>query len=302
MISIIISKINHPISLLGSLLIRTRNLWPDKTYIKFMYRVMKGYCLDLENPIRFSEKLQWLKLYNRKPEYTIMVDKIEAKNYVKNILGKEHIIPTIGVWSNPDEIDFSELPQKFVLKCNHNSGIGMYICRDKNSIDENTIKKELRKGLSEDYFLKNREWPYKDVPRKILAETFIETANSDDLKDYKFFCFDGVVKFFKIDFDRFTDHHANYYTTDGKLLPNGEAEFPPKYDHYEKIPENLSEMIAYAEKLSKNIPFVRIDFYDVDGKVYFGEITFFPSSGFGRFIPEDWDIELGKMLKLPQKN
>lgn len=267
-----------------------------------MYRVMKGYRLDLENPIRFSEKLQWLKLYNRKPEYTIMVDKIEAKNYVENILGKEHIIPTIGVWSNPDEIDFSELPQKFVLKCNHNSGIGMYICRDKNSIDENNIKKELRKGLSEDYFLKNREWPYKDVPRKILAETFVETANSDDLKDYKFFCFDGVVKFFKIDFDRFTDHHANYYTTDGKLLPNGEAEFPPKYDHYEKIPENLSEMIAYAEKLSKNIPFVRIDFYDVDGKVYFGEITFFPSSGFGRFIPEDWDIELGKMLKLPRKN
>ena len=174
---------------------------PDKAFIKCKFRFAMGYKLNLRQPKTFSEKLQWLKLYDRRPEYTTMVDKVKAKEYVASVIGEEYIIPTLGVWSDPDQIDFDSLPDRFVLKVNHNSGTGMYICKDKTKMDVEKVKIGLRKGLKENYYIRNREWPYKNVPRRILAETYMEDEFGE-LRDYKFFCFDGVVKALFIATDR----------------------------------------------------------------------------------------------------
>ena len=273
------------------------NLLSDKLYLQIMYRLRMGQPLNLENPTTFTEKMQWLKLYNRKPEYVIMADKVKAKEWVAQRIGKEYVIPTLGVWERAEDIDFASLPNRFVIKCNHNSGKGMYICKDKTKMDEHNVRDGLSKGLKEDYFHHNGEWPYKDVPRRIIAEQFMEeNGNSGDLKDYKFFCFNGKVKFFKIDFDRFTNHGANYYSPDGKLLEFGEAEYPPKPEKELDLPANLSIMITFAEELSKDLPFLRVDFYSINNRIYFGELTFYPSSGMGKFTSFEWDKNIGSMI------
>ena len=271
---------------------------PDEEYLKKLFYASMGKTLNLDNPQTFNEKLQWLKLYNRRPEYTTMVDKYEVRKYIAQKLGTEYLIPLLGVWDTPEEIDFNKLPDKFVLKCNHNSGLGMYICKDKSKMDVRKVKKELWKGLKQDYYLTGREWPYKNVKRKIIAEKYMEDDAVHELRDYKFFCFGGQVKCFKIDYDRFVDHHANYFDKEGKLLEFGEAICPPVYDRKIDLPKSLSKMVEFAEKLTKEMPFLRVDFYDVNGKVYFGELTFFPASGLGRFIPEEWDLKMGEWIPL----
>ena len=275
-------------------------LVPDEPYLKVQFRLLMGKRLDLKNPQTFSEKLQWLKLYNRQPEYTTMVDKYAVKDYVAKILGEEYIIPTLGVWDKLEDIDWDSLPNQFVLKCTHDSG-GLVICRDKSKLDKKAAIKKLSKTLKQNYYRKWREWPYKNVPRRIIAEKYVESdSNLKDLYDYKFFCFSGKMIFFKIDFNRQVDHHANYYSRDCELLPFGEANYMPKPEEKLTIPDRIYDMIALAEKLSNGIPFVRCDFYCVGKQIYFGEMTFFPATGMGKIEPEEWDCKIGQLIQLPQ--
>lgn len=276
-----------------------KRILPNSLYLKLTYYKRIGKKLNLKSPQTFNEKLQWLKLYNRKPEYTKMVDKYEAKQYVEKIIGKEYIIPTLGIWNKFEDIDFDKLPNQFVLKCTHDSG-GVIICKDKKEFEKDKAREEINICLKANYFYRSREWPYKNVKPRIIAEQYMEDNKSKELRDYKFFCFNGKVKCFKIDFDRFLQHRANYYDTSLKILPFGEAICPPDYNRNLEIPEQINKMIMLAEKLSKDIPFLRVDFYEVNGKIYFGELTFFPASGLGKFTNEEWDKTLGSWIELPK--
>ncbi len=269
----------------------------DIPYINVFFKARLGYYPNLDNPQTFNEKLQWLKLHDRKPIYTTMVDKYEVKKYVADIIGKEHIIPTIGIYDKFDDINFDKLPNKFVIKCTHDSG-GLVICNNKQLLNIEQIKKKIDKSLKRNYYYSGREWPYKNVKPRILIEQYMEDPKEKDLRDYKFFCFDGKVRCFKIDFNRFIKHQANYYDENGELLKFGEEVCLPDFNMKLKIPSNLNKMIRLAEKLSEGIPFVRIDFYSVENKVYFGEMTLYPAAGFGKFIPEEWDKKLGEMIDL----
>ena len=231
-----------------------------------------------------------------------MADKIEAKRFVEKRLGGDVIIPTLGVWDNPEKIDFDMLPDQFVLKCNHNSGKGMCICTEKNRLNQVEVVKKLKEGLKENYYIRGREWAYKDIPRKVLAEKYMVDESGKELKDYKFFCFNGSCRFFKIDFDRFTDHHANYYNRNKEYIELGEVVCPPDPNKKLAMPQTIDKMIEYAEQLSEGCPFLRVDFYDVKGNIYFGELTLYPASGCGPFIDEKWDSTIGKMLELPNVN
>lgn len=288
---------------------------PDKTALKIQYKNRFLQELDLNNPKSFNEKLQWLKLYNRRPEYTKMVDKYEAKKYVASIIGEEYIIPTYGVWDNFDDIDFETLPEQFVLKCTHGSG-DVVIVSDKNVFDREEARKRLTKSLKTNYYRIGREWPYKNVKPRIIAEQYLEMADSDKIEmqrgsfnltrgqrsvmDYKFFCFDGIVKCFKIDMDRFIDHKSNYFDVNMNPLPFGEESSPPKSNLVINRPRELETMIRTAAKLSSGHPFLRVDLYNIDGRVYFGELTLFPAGGFGTFCPEEWDMKIGEWLVLPK--
>lgn len=256
-------------------------LIPDKPYLQLMYWLNMGKKLDLKNPKTFNEKLQWLKLYNHNPAYTVMVDKVKAKEYVAKLIGEEHIIPTLGVWDDPDDIDFDALPNQFVLKCNHNSGTGMCICRDKSKLDIEKVKAELRKGLKENYFMRWREWPYKNVPRKILAEKFmvdteqnketITKGKLEELNDYKIFCFNGEPKVLFVASDRANKVCFDYYDMDLKHLDLKQG--GDNYHGEVKLPKHFEEMKELAAKISQGIPHVRTDFYEINDEVYFGEYT-----------------------------
>lgn len=271
---------------------------PDKMYLQNFFAHCMGYYMDFDNPITFNEKLQWLKLYDRNPLYTRLVDKYNVKSWVANIIGGEHIIPTIAVYDNFENIVWEDLPTQFVAKCTHDSG-SVVVCPDKRYFSLQDLE-VLKRGMEHNYYLLGREWPYKNVPHRILIEKYINDP-SGDLKDYKFFCFNGSVEFFKIDFDRQKNHHANYYDVNGNILPFGEVVCHPCFEKTLEIPSNLSNMVEYAEKISREInsPFVRIDFYDVAGSIFFGEITFYPSGGHGKFTLQDVDRTLGDMIELP---
>lgn len=272
----------------------------DREYLEKLYKATCHKELDLDDPISFNEKLQWLKLNDRKSIYTQMVDKIEAKEYVEKILGPQVIVPTLAIWDNVDEMDPSGLPNQFVLKCSHNSG-GVIVCKDKGNFNWKATRKYFKKELDNNFYNIGREWPYKDVKPRLFAEQYLRSIAEEDLYDYKFFCFNGLVKCFKIDFDRFTNHKANYYDSYGNLLNFGEASYPPDYDRVLPIPANLDRMKEYAELLARDTIFSRIDFYNIQGNIYFGEITFFPAGGLGTFDPDDADIMLGSWLTLPRK-
>lgn len=437
---------------LASILRRISFLFKDdEMYLKLLYLFELHKWPNLKHPCTFNEKIQWLKLHDRKPEYTIMVDKYAVKDYVAGIIGEEYIIPTLGVWDRFDDIDFDELPRQFVLKTTHGGGgMAVVICKDKNTFDKVKARHILERSLRSDIYTDYREWPYKNVPKRIIAEKYMQADDDDgltdykihnfngipkvilvcrerfadspmaetfftdewekldiirpghpnptckqpenleellklarvlskdipfvrtdfytiggkayfgeitfypasglapfspdtfdeefgqwlwlpldvkdcnnvegnvliynelksvflllsiqkreaDLRDYKFFCFNGIVKFFKIDFGRFTDHHANYYDTDGRLLPFGEAAYSPQPDVDIHIPSTVKNMVMVAEKLSKGIPFLRVDLYSIHGRVFFGEITFYPASGLGKIVPDGWDEKIGSRLKL----
>lgn len=269
----------------------------DAEFLKIRYEKAFNKELDLNNPKTFNEKLQWLKLNDRKEIYTTLVDKYEAKKYVSDIIGNNYIIPTLGIYDKWDDIDFNELPSQFVIKCTHDSG-GIVIVKDKNKLDKQEARKKINKCLKRNFFFISREWPYKNIKPRIIIEKFMGDKNNESINDYKFFVFNGKVKCFKIDFNRFVKHQANYYDENANLLKFGEQVCPPDFEKKLIIPDNLKEMIKLAEKLSDNNPFVRVDFYNIENKIYFGEITFYPASGFGKFIPDEWDKILGNWLNL----
>ena len=275
-------------------------LFPDKLFLKLKFRLMMGEKLDFENPKTFNQKLQWLKLYNRKPEYTTMVDKYAVKEYVANIIGKEHIIPTLGVWNSVDEIDWDVLPNQFVLKTTHGGGgCDVIICKDKATFDIETAKKNLNKSLKSDIYCNFREWPYKNVPKRIIAEQFM-TNNGKDLEDYKIHSFNGEPKFILVCSNRYGNGAMidDFYSPDWKLL---DVRRPghPKSDKASKAPEQLQQMLELSRILSKDIPFLRTDFYIIDNKIYFGELTFFPRSGCDSNLLRETDLLFGSRITLP---
>lgn len=254
--------------------------------------------LHWKNPMTFNEKLQWLKLYDRKPIYPRLVDKAAVKDYVADRIGKEYVIKTIGIYDTPYKIDFNKLPDKFVLKTTHGGGgNGVVVCKDKNTLDVPKVRGKLKKSLESDIYTLFREWPYKDVPRKIIAEEYVESEDGD-LRDYKFFCFNGEPRFLKVDFGRFVEHHANYYDMEWNLMPFEETDVRRVAEHREIQPGNFKKMVEFARKLSQGHKFLRVDLYNVNGKIYFGELTFYPASGLGTFTPSEWDRKLGAMMSL----
>lgn len=273
------------------------NNMPDEYFLKKVFKSRLGYELDLNNPKTLNEKIQWLKLHDRKEEYVRLVDKYLVKEYIAKIIGEKYIIPTLDVWNNPDEIDFEQLPDQFVLKCNHNSGLGMYICKDKSKMDKKKVLANLKRGLKENYYLTCREWPYSKVERKIIAEQYMVDESGKELKDYKIFCFNGIPMYIQVDFGRFTYHERNLYSTEWKYMGFASL-YPTNAEHIIPKPVCLNEMLSIAGILSKNIPFVRVDLYVIREKIYFGELTFYHGGGFERFTPQKWDKILGDLLDI----
>lgn len=274
----------------------------DKTYLSLSYWLAFHKRLNWRNPQTFSEKIQWLKIYSRDDINRVMSDKYLVKQYIADRIGSEYVIPLLGVWDSEKDIDFDSLPQRFVLKCNHNSGTGMVICRNKDLLNIEQVKEGLRKGLKEDYFPISREYAYKDIPRKIIAEEYMEDAETGELRDYKFFCFDGQPKALFIASGRLKGKESitfDFYDMDFNHLPftNGH----PNSDTPLACPKCFQEMKELAAILSKGIPHVRVDFYEVNGKVYFGEFTFSHWGGLMPFKPEKWDYIFGSWIKLPEK-
>lgn len=273
----------------------------DEKSIKLKYRCSLKKKLNLENPQTFTAKLNWQKLYDRNPLYTKLVDKYEVKDYVANLIGEEYLIKTIAVYDSADEIDFNSLPQKFVLKCTHDSG-DIIICKDKSCLDIEETRRKLSKGLANNFYYDSREWPYKDVQRRIIAEEYMEDSLTCELRDYKFFCFDGKVECMFVASERqknkepfFDFFDMNYQHLSIKNGHPNSSILPDK-------PKCFELMKELSSVLSKGLPQVRIDLYEVDGKVYFGEYTFFHFGGFTPFEPEEWDYRLGGMITLPAKS
>lgn len=276
---------------------------PDKLYLKLLYRFKMGRRLNLRNPQTFSEKLQWLKLYDRNPQYTQMVDKYAVKNYVAGVIGEEFIIPTLGVWDKPEDIEWDSLPNSFVLKTTHGGGsTGVIICNDKNNFNRKQAIVRLNESLKQEIYLQLKEWPYKDVPRRIIAEQYIESDSfNNDLLDYKFFCFNGEPKYCQVISGRDTEMCVDFFDHDWIHQPFHEPKSYPFAKMEPHKPKYYEQMWELARNLSKEKPFSRIDFYEVGNKIYFGEITFFPTSGMGGFSPEDYDSIIGKMIVLPKE-
>lgn len=262
--------------------------------------------MDFDNPQTFCEKLQWLKIHDRNPEYTTMVDKYAVKDYVKEVIGEQYIIPTIGQWHSPEDIEWDKLPNQFVLKTTYGGGsFGVIICKDKSKFDRVKAVKQLNRSLLLRKFGNPyREHPYDNVPQRIIAETFMEDIKADgtkstDLNDYKFYCFNGEPKYCQVIRDRSLKETIDFYDIEWNhqefvgLNPAVEHGLTP----VEK-PQRLSEMVSICKKLSERIPFARIDLYEISGKIYFGEITFYPASGLGRFNPAEWDTRLGTLISL----
>lgn len=273
----------------------------DETCLKIKYKAALNQKLNLDNPQTFNEKLQWLKLYDRNTEYTKMVDKYEVKKYVADIIGKEYIIPTLGIWDKFENINFEKLPNQFVLKCTHDSG-GLVICKDKSKFNIKEAKKKIMGSLKKNYFYSGREWPYKNVKPRIIAEKYMATYKQKELIDYKFFCFNGEPKFLYV--SEGLSNHENARISFANMNYEKTEFYRKDYRPFDKLPDkptNFDKMKELSKKLSKNIPFIRVDFYEVNGQIYFGELTFFPCSGFIPFEPEEWDRKLGDMLKLPKE-
>ena len=295
----------HPKLFFASLLRAIGFLFPDKLYLQLLYYLIMGKRLSIKNPRTFGEKIQWLKLYDRRPEYAIMVDKYAAKKYVTNLIGSEYVIPVLGVWDRPEDINFDGLPQQFVLKTTHGGGsCGVIICKNKGLMDREGTIKRLNSALKYDVYNTFREWPYKNVPHRIIAEPYISNSSNSnqDLTDYKFYCFNGVPTYCQVIKDRHTKETIDFFDMEWRHLsfyglnPNvGPAEIvPAKPIHFDKMKE-------IAHILSERLTFSRIDLYDANDGPLFGEITLYPASGIGTFNPYEYNAILGEMIKLPNR-
>jgi len=263
----------------------------DEKHLRRLYKIRVGKKLNISNPQTFNEKLQWLKLYDRKDIYTTMVDKYEVKKYVSDIIGEQYIIPTLGIYERFDDIIFDDLPNQFVIKCTHDSG-GVFVVKDKNNIDLKKIKKFINKHLKKNYYYPCREWPYKNVVPRILVEKYMKS----DLNDYKFFCFNGKPKYCLVCSERNIKLKETFFDLNWNIVPFKRKDY--SVDNKIIRPEKLDLMIELAKKLSCNVPFLRVDFYEIDGVVYFGELTFYPANGLSRFDPDEWDYKLGQLIEL----
>lgn len=268
----------------------------DRDYIKLLFKVNLGYSLNLDNPRSFNEKLNWIKLYDHNPLYTTMVDKYEVKNYVADVIGNKYIIPTLGVWDRFEDIDFDVLPSQFVLKCTHDSG-GLIIVKDKDKLDIAAARRKISKILKTDYYLFAREWPYKNVKRRIIAEKYVD-GGLGGLRDYKFFAFDGVVKALFVATDRNSNKETKFDFFDAEFNHLPFTQGHPNADAMPAKPLRFEEMKEIAAKLSRGLPQIRVDLYEVGGEVYFGEITVFHYGGKEPFVPRDWDYRFGEWIKL----
>lgn len=284
--------------LLRFMIVKFKKSLPDKMYLKMFFRIRMDKKLNLDDPKSFSEKIQWLKLYDRNPEHTLMVDKYEVRKYISRVLGEEYLIPLIGVYDSFDEIDFEKLPNQFVIKCTHDSG-GIVICKDKSKLDINAAKEKINSSLNRNYYYHGREWPYKNVYPRIICEKYMVDESGVELKDYKLMCFNGKVKcsFVALNRNSKTGLNVDFYDMEWKPMPF-ERKYP-KSGILTPKPKTFEQMVSFAEKLSKNIPFVRVDFYDINGHLYFGELTFSPGNGCEKFSPESYDYLLGSWLQLP---
>ena len=283
------------------LLKRISRFFPDKMYLRILYRMHLHKSISFSNPKAFTEKLQWIKLYDRNPLYSLLVDKYLVKDYVAKSIGTEYVIPLLGVWDRFDDIDFNNLPNQFVLKCTHDSA-GLVICHDKATFNIPEAKKRINKSMKNNFYYEAREWPYKNVKPRIIAEKYMEDEATKELRDYKFFCFNGEVKAMFIASDRFSKNSEtkfDFFDPGFNHLPirNGH----PNSEVLPNKPTHFEEMIRLAEKLSRGIPHVRCDFYEVNGHVYFGEFTFFHFAGLMSFEPKEWDDIFGSWIELPEK-
>ncbi len=302
----IISHLLHPVRAMRILKMkRLQSAWgrklSDKKYLSAVYKLKTGKKLNLKNPQTFNEKIQWLKIYDHKPEYTTMVDKYAAKQYVSAKIGEEHIIPTLGVWDHFDDIDFESLPNQFVLKCAHDSG-AVCICRDKKTFDIEKARQKINWSQEREYYYMWREWPYKDVPHRIIAEQYMKDKSQPELTDYKFYCFNGEPKFLYVSTG--LENHAtaaiSFLTLDWQFAPYERCDYKP-FAKLPPKPQNFDRMVEFARKLSAGMDFLRVDLYEINGEVYFSELTFSPGAGFTQFKDESHDLEIGKMLVLTPK-
>lgn len=280
-----------------SLLKKISHKLPDSIYLSIKFKTRMGKFPNLKNPETFNEKLQWLKLHDRKPEYSMMVDKYGVKQYITDSIGCDYVIPTIGVWERFEDIDFDKLPEQFVLKCTHDSG-GLIICKDKNKLDIEAAKNKVNRSLSKNYYWHAREWPYKNVQPRILAEPFMKDGNNSFLPVYKFMCFNGEPRIIQtIQNDKQPNESIDYFDTEWNCLEL-KQNFPNSERPLVK-PEKLDEMCELARKLAKGHAFLRVDFYVINGEIKFSEFTFYSDAGFSKFTPESWDKILGQWIDLP---
>jgi len=294
--------LSNPKNLASGLLKHLGGILSDKLYVQFQYRISFGKKLNLKCPQTFNEKLNWLKLYYRNPLWTTLVDKAAVKGWVANKIGSQYVIPTLFEWNTPDDINWDKLPEQFVLKTTQGGGSdGVIVCKDKNSLDIAKTIHKLKNSMQSDPYSRLREWPYKDVPHKIIAEKYMEDTNTRELRDYKFFCFNGVIKslfvatgrqYGEVMFDYF-DENFNHLDI---------VQTHPMSGMNIQKPDTFDEMKQVAQTLSEGIPQVRVDLYEVNGKVYFGEMTFFHHGGITPFHPESWDYLWGSWIELPNRN
>lgn len=299
----LIDYIKDPKNILFSFLYHSYSFLPDKLCVKWQYRAFIGRRLNLKNPQRFSEKLQWLKLYYHDPVLPIAVDKVTAKDYVAERIGKEHVIETYGVWSHFDDIDFDSLPDSFVLKTNHTGGgDGILICRNKSEFDIDNARAVLEKNLSINMYNSTREWPYKHIRPKIIAERLLKPSLGDDVYDYKIFCFGGEPKLLMVATNRFTTHNFNFFDLDFNPVPFVSCSGQPVDDpSIIAKPAKFDEMVQIARVLSAPFPHVRVDLYYSEDTVYFGELTFYQSGGYENMHSDEADLLLGSWINLPDK-
>ncbi len=279
---------------LGRILYGT--LWLDKAYLKILFRNRMGKPLNLKNPKTYNEKVQWLKLYDRNPEYTKLVDKYEVRKYIAKTIGKEYLIPLLGVWNRFESIDFDTLPNQFILKCTHDSG-GIIICKDKSQFDLEAARKKMNRYLRRNYYINSREWVYKNIKPRIIAEKYMVDESGTELKDYKFLCYHGQPKTVDIISGRESDPRSDIFDMNFKKLPV--INYYKSSERTIEKPKGFEEMIELCKKLSKDFIHVRCDFYDINGKVYFGEITFYQCSGLEKYVPYKYDVIFGSWIHLP---
>ncbi len=300
MLTKIIKAFKNPrLAILYILNFKIFRLVPDKIYLKVKYRLIVGKKLNLNAPETFNEKLQWLKLHDRNPLYTKLVDKYEARKYVAEKIGEEYLIPLLGVYDSFEEINFDTLPNQFVLKPTHTSG-NIFICKDKSKINYDELKKIVNRWLKRNYYWFHREWPYKNIKPRIICEKYMVDESGEELKDYKIFCFNGEPKLIQVDYNRYSCHKRNLYDINWNYIP-ASIQYPTDPNVIIKKPKKLDKMLEIAKILSEGFPHVRVDLYYnyIYDKIYFGELTLYHGAGYEKFEPESLEIEMGSWLKLP---